>query len=264
MLSMLRVNFLWIIRDRFFQAILAVALLLLALVPVISYFSMRQTQELAVTLSLSFVSAILLVCSLMLGCTMIWRDLERRYSYALLSLPQSRTRYLLAKFFAVSGFLLLGAVCLALTAMLAVKLSILQYPSDIPVQWGRIFLAVLADVLKYSLLAAIAMLLTSLATSFFMPFFVSLAIFLAGSASQDVYEFVTSRYAGEFSGAARAVFKGVYYVLPNFSAFDLKLQAVYPIPFDTAHLVYLLGYYLVYLTMVLSLTDWIFSRRELV
>lgn len=261
---MIRVNLLWILRDRFFQAVLAVALLLLALVPAISYFSMRQTQELAVNLSLSFVSAILLVCSLMLGCTIVWRDLERRYSYTLLSLPQSRSDYLLAKFSAVSIFLAISASCLTLAAMLAVKLSILQYPSDIPVQWGRIVIAISADVLKYSLLAAIAILLTSFATSFFLPFFVTLAVFLAGSASQDVYEFVTSRYAGEFSENARVVFKAVYYCIPNFSAFDLKLQAVYPIPFDTTHLLYLFGYYVVYLTMILSLTVWVFSRRELV
>ena len=264
MLPLIRVNFLWILRDRFFQAILAVALLLIAMVPVISYFSMRQTQELAVTLALSFISAVLLVCSLLLGCTMVWRDLERRYSYALLSLPQARSGYLLAKFFAVAGFLLLCALCLAAAAALAVKLSILEYPSEIPVQWGRFFVAILADVLKYSLLAALAMLLTTFATSFFLPFFVTLAIFLTGSASQEVYEFVTSRYAREFSDVGRVVFKSVYYIIPNFSAFDLKLQAIYPIAFDTTHVLFLIGYHAVYLTMVLCLAIWVFSRRELV
>ncbi|HEY6837793.1 MAG TPA: ABC transporter permease subunit [Geobacteraceae bacterium] len=263
MYPFLAVNLRWILRDRILQALVAVSLFLIALVPVISSFSMRQIQELAVTMSLSFVSFILLVYALFLGSTMVWRDIERRYTYAALSLPAGRAEYLLAKFASVALFLALSAVFAGLCAFAAIALSSLKYPSPTPIQWGMISLAMGMDLLKYLLLAAIAILVTTVSTSFFMPFFASLAIFLAGSASQEVYEFVSSAHGKEMPALSRGLVKLVYYVIPNFGAFDFKLQAVYPIPFDSAHVLFALGYFLVYTTFVLALAIWLFSRREL-
>jgi ABC-type transport system involved in multi-copper enzyme maturation permease subunit len=263
MFPLLAVNLRWIVRDRVLQALLALSLFLLLLVPVISSFSMRQTQELAVTLSLSFVSLILLVFSLLLGSTMVWRDIERRYTFAVLSLPLERGTYLLAKFCSVAVFLTLSALFAGLCAAAAISISTLQYPSAIPVQWGMIALAIGMDLLKYLLLAAIAILVTTVSTSFFMPFFVTLALFLTGSASQEVYDFVASGHAGKMSSAARNIIRAVYYVLPNFGAFDFKLQAVYPIPLNHVQLLYTSGYFLLYTTLLLSLSIWVFSRREL-
>lgn len=262
MYSLLAVNLRWIIRDRTFQALLVVSMLLIMLVPVISSFSMRQTQELAVTLSLSFISFILLVFALFLGSTMVWRDIERRYTFAVLSLPSDRGTYLMAKFCTVALFLAASALLAGICSAVAIWVSILTYPSSTPVQWKMIALAVGMDLLKYMLLAAVALLVTTVSTSFFMPFFTALATFLAGSASQEVYDFINSAQGAKMSAAARALIKLVYFIIPNFGAFDFKLQAIYPIPFDAAHVSYAVCYFLLYTTLMLSLAIWIFSRRE--
>jgi ABC-type transport system involved in multi-copper enzyme maturation permease subunit len=256
------VNMRWLIRDRTLQALLVVALLLLGLVPVISSFSMRQTQEMAVTLSLSFVSFILLVYSLLLGSTMLWRDLERRYSYAVLSLPIDRGTYVVAKYCSIVIFLAGSAVFTGICSAAAIWLSRLQYPSALPVQWGMITAAFGMELLKYILFATVVLLTSTVATSFFMPFFSGLAIFLAGSSSQDVYEFVSTSAGQRMPAVSRLIIKTVYYLIPNFGAFDFKLQAVYPIPFDAVHAGYVIGYFLVYTSLALSLAIWVFSRRE--
>lgn len=263
MYPLLAVNLRWILRDRTFQALIAVSLLLIALVPVISSFSMRQTQELAVTLSLSFISFILLVFALLLGSTMVWRDIERRYTFAVLSLPKDRGTYLLAKFCSVALFLAASALLSGFCSAVAIWATTLIYPSPVPVQWWMIALAIAMDILKYTLLAAVALLITTVSTSFFMPFFTALATFLAGSASQEVYEFINSANGARMPAAARVVIKLVYFIIPNFGALDFKLQAVYPIPFDPVHLLYAVGYFLICTTLILSLAIWIFSRREI-
>jgi Cu-processing system permease protein len=97
-----------------------------------------------------------------------------------------------------------------------------------------------------------------------MPFFTSLAAFLAGSASQEVYEFITSINGEKIPAAGRVIAKVVYYVIPNFGAFDTKLQAVYPIPLDPLLVLYAIGYFLLYTTFALALAIWIFSKREIV
>lgn len=250
-------------RDRILQALLALSLFLITLVPVISDLSMRQNQEIAVSLSLSFISFILLTFTLFLGSTLLWRDIERRYTYSILSLPVSRGEYLLAKFGSISIFLVLCSLIAGVSAVAAILVSIIKYPSATPVQWGMIFLVIGMDLLKYLLLAAISILVTTVSTSFFMPFFVSLAIFLAGSASQEVFEFLASSAGMKMSTLARSLIKGVYYIIPNFSAFDFKLQAIYPIPFDSVQLKYSLAYFAVYIAIVLLAAIWQFSRREL-
>lgn len=97
MYPLLTINLRWILRDRTFQALISVSLFLIILAPIISSFSMRQIQEFSVTLALSFNSFILLVFSLLLGSTMVWRDIERRYAFSVLSLPMDRGTYLMAK-----------------------------------------------------------------------------------------------------------------------------------------------------------------------
>lgn len=263
MQTFLALNLRWIIRDRILQALAAVSLFLVMLVPAISAFSMRQTQELAVTLSLSFVSFALLIFALSLGSTIVWRDIERRYTYSVLSVPLDRGSYILAKFSAVAIFLVMAALFIGVCSYIAIFISSIQYPSQIPVQWGMIAIAIVMDTLKYILLAAIAILVTTISTSFFMPFFTSIAIFLAGSASQEVYDFVISENGTKISLGSRFLAKCVYFVLPNFSSFNFKLQAIYPIPFDMVQIGYVSAYFIVYTALILSAAVWIFTRREL-
>jgi len=148
-------------------------------------------------------------------------------------------------------------------AFIAIAYTSMQYPSPIPVQWGMIVLAIFMDTLKSLLLAALAILVTTVSTSFFMPFFTSISIFLAGSASQDVYDFVSSASGAKMSATVRFLSKIVYYILPNFTAFNFKLQAIYPIPFDIVQISYVTLYFLVYTAVTLSAALLIFSRREL-
>ena len=263
MYPLLALNLRWILRDRTFQALLAVSLLLIMLVPVISSFSMRQSQELAVTLSLSVISFIQLVFALLLGSTMVWRDIERRYTFAVLSLPKDRGSYLMAKFCSLALFMAASALIATACAGLAIWVTSVMYPSSVPVRWSMIALAVGMDLLKYLLVAAVALLVTTVSTSFFMPFFTTLATFLAGSASQEVYEFVNSTHGAKMPALGRALVNVVYFIIPNFEAFDFKLQATYPIPFDAVHALYAVCYFVVYAGLLLSLATWMFSRREI-
>jgi hypothetical protein len=113
------------------------------------------------------------------------------------------------------------------------------------------------------LLAAVAVLLSAVSTSFFLPFFGTLAIYLAGSASQEVYEYVTGQYVDEISTMALSAIKVVYYLLPNFAAFNFKVHAVYALPITGEAILLPLGYAVTYTGILLTLAVWIFSRRQL-
>ncbi len=236
---------------------------MLFLVPSFSSFSMRQVQELAITLSLSTISMVLLVMTLLLGSSSIWRDIERRHTASILTLPISRDSYLLAKFLSIAIFIVLAGVVLAAAAAVMISLAATQYPSDLPLAWGNIVLAIGADVLKYLLLSAVAVFFSAVSTSFYLPFFATLVVYLAGSASQEVFEYVSGQFAQQIDPAQVAVIKGVYYLLPNFSAFDFKVHAVYALQVSSQAFLFPLCYAIVYGGIVLGAAVWVFNRREL-
>lgn len=251
------------IRDRLVQILLAFALLIFLVVPALSLFSMRQVQELSVTLSLSAISAILLLLTVILGSSSVWRDLDRRYLASILGLPISRTSYILGKFGAIVVFILAGSVVLGLVASAGIALLSAQYPSETPVRWVQIWVAVLSDGVKCVLVAAVAILFSSLSTSFYLPFVATLAIYFCGSASQTVFEYVTGAYGKNLSALSRSIVTSVYYLLPNFSAFDFKIQAVYAVPIGIRDIGYTVGYFFIYTAIILMLAVWAFNRREL-
>ena len=262
MLQVFQVALKGIFRDRIFQGIMFAALLLF-LIPAISTLSMRQVTALAISLSLGLVSFIQLLLAVFLGGTSLWRDIERRYSYSILGLPLSRNSYLLGKFLAVAIFILLVAVLLGSISMGLSFWVAGAYPPDQPVVWVYVTLAVFFDALKYILLVAVGFLLSTFSTSFFLPVFGTIIFFMVGSATQEVYAFINSAAAQQLPALVKTAANALYYVLPNFSAFDLKVHAIYAVPPDINGLTLTFCYFLVYTGILLTLACVSFSHREM-
>lgn len=262
MISIMAITLKGIFRDRVFHGIIVVALLL-PLIPVISQLSMRQVTELSITLSLSLISCIMLLLAVFLGGTALWKDIERRYTYSVLSLPFTRSSYLLGRFCGTALFMLLASLVLGSVAILVVWLVSTGVPPDRPVVWGNFILAVFFDAVKYILLVAIAVLFATVSSSFFLPIFGTISAFFVGSSSQQVYDYVNSPQAKSTSLFLRKFTSMLYYFLPNFSAFDLKVNAIYGLPLRTNGILLSICYAVIYGGIVLALAATIFTRREM-
>jgi ABC-type transport system involved in multi-copper enzyme maturation permease subunit len=252
-----------ILRDRVLHALAVAAAVMFLLVPVFSFFSMRQVQELSISLALSSLSFILLVFSVLYGASSIWRDVERRCTAMLFGMPVTRGSYLLGKFLGVALFILCCTALLATVSYLVISWSAAQYPADIPVAWVTVMVAVAAAGLKYVLLVAVALLFSSLSTSFFLPVFGTLAIYFAGGAAQEVMEFVSGAFGQQLSPLSKAVIQACYYLLPNLAIFDFSVEAIYALSVAPERLIATLAYFAIYTSILLSLAVWCFSRREL-
>lgn len=262
--TMLVKNFLRaILRDRVLHAVMGVGVVMLLLAPSLSSFSMRQVQELAITLSLSSVSVVMLVSAVLLGSVSVWRDVERRFTTSLLTLPYSRTVYLVSKYISIALFLLMSTFLLGACSAIVVKLAAMRYPSDIPIHWANIVMALYSGLLKYLVLTAFALLLSSLSTSYYLPFFGVIAIYFCGNASQEVYEYVTGAFGGDFSPLVKQVVAGAYYLLPNLSAFDFQIHAVYGLSIVFLDWLWLTCYAMIYSGILLGIAVFAFGRRQL-
>jgi len=263
LLCHLRISLVWALRDRLLHAVLGASALLLLLAPVFSSLSMRQVQESALTLTLSASSFVLVILALQLGSGAVYRDVERRYAASVLTLPTSRGAFILGRFGGIAIFLILCATVFALLTALVVPLVASLNPSDRGVAWSTVALAFGLDASRAILLAACALLLSTISTSLHLPFFSAIGLYLAGTASQQVYEYLSGPMGERQIVAVRWSAEVLYYLLPNFSAFDLHLQAIYGLPVTLNDALTTFAYFLVYTALLLVASVMIFERREL-
>ncbi len=252
-----------IFRDRIFQGIMALSVLFL-FIPSAASLSMRQVVELSTTLSLSLISFIMLLLAVFLGATSIWKDIERRYTFSVLSLPISRSTYLLGRFLGIAIFMLITALFLGSIAMISIKVASLIYPPARPLLWSAIVAAIFFDALKYIVVVAVAMMLATVSTSFFLPIFGSVSTYLVGTITQQVYDYLQTPSAQKaVSAAVRNVAQLLYYLVPNLNSFDLKVNAIYAIPLNPSGLFLTVIYFVVYIGILLAVSAILFGRREM-
>lgn len=249
------------LRDKVFQGIMVISSLFLV-VPAISNISIRQISEMSISLSLSLVSFVLLLLAVFLGGTTLWRDIERRYTYSVLGLPISRADYLLGRFIGVALCLILAAVVLSIGAILAITIVANSYPPDRPIIWLNILMALSFDTLKYILLVALAFLFSSVSTSFFLPVFGTISFFWLGTVSQQVYDYLHSPLGADTEPLVLNAATILYYIIPNFTSFNLKSQAIYSLDLSLNGIYLTGGYFVLLTTILLTLACKIFSRRE--
>jgi len=250
------------LRDKVFHGIMAVSALFLV-IPSVSAISLRQYTEMSISLSLSLVSFILLLLAVFLGGTTLWRDIERRFTFSVLGLPISRSQYLLGRFIGIVLCIMLSTAVLSVCAFVVIKLVSGGYPPDRPVRWLNIMLALTFDMLKYILLVALAFLFSSLSTSFFLPVFGAISFFWIGTVSQQVYNYLYSPLSQGLSPFYKYAAGVLYYLIPNFTAFDLKSQAIYSLDISVSGLGLTTGYFITVTSIILTIACHIFSRREL-
>jgi ABC-type transport system involved in multi-copper enzyme maturation permease subunit len=250
-----------ILKDRLFLMILSF-ILVYAFIPVFSYFSMRQLQEISITMSISLNSFILLILSLFGSIYTIWRDIERKYTFTMLSYPIKRVSYIIGRYVGfVIILLIITLINLGLGAI-AIKISAGFYKSQLPIIWSNIVIAYLFSFMKYSIVLALGFLFASFSTSFFTPVFSTIAIFLAGNSIQGIYDYLMKE-SDKMASYLKSIVSFFYYILPNLSAFDMTSYAAYSLKINSNSILFSIGYFILYISVVMCIAVLIFNKRDL-
>ncbi len=250
-----------VFRDRVFLIITGSLILYLA-VPVFGLLSMKNVFEISVTLSLTLNSFILLMLSILGGVATVWRDMEKKYVYTLLSIPLSREAYILGRFFGFS-LIMLFFTLLNFLITLAISSITAKVVSDVTFSALILFIAFFLSYLKFTLLMMICFLFSVVSTSFFLPFFATIAIFLLGNASQGIYDAIFLAKEVDYPEFFKILIKILYFILPNLSTFDFTIYASYGIDLEVKKFFLAVVYFLLYFLIVLSGTLIIFKKKNL-
>ena len=238
------------VRDRVLAGILVGGLVLLGLTRVGSALAMGEDLRLTVDLGLSSISLLGLLVILLVGTSLVAKEIERKTIFNLLSRPLPRPIYLLGKWVGLSGALALVA-CVLGTA-LSLIVSALGAGHHVPAIAQATYLA----ILELALLTSLAVLFSALSTPVLSALY-TLGFFLAGQWCDDV-----RRFASQLPPGLREVLATVADVLPNLPLFNMRALAAHGDTTGLAHLGLATGYAALYCACVLALASAAFESRD--
>jgi ABC-type transport system involved in multi-copper enzyme maturation permease subunit len=251
------------VRDKVLYNLVLFAILLIGASYLLGQLTAGQDVKIIKDLGLSAISLFGLFIAVFIGIGLVSKEVERRSIYSLVSKPIRRYQLVLGKYIGLTLTLAVNVAIMA--AALYVVLGYMSWGVSPEIQraWG-------APGLDPALLKAIGlilvelMLVTSIAlffSTFSSPMLsaaCTFGLFIVGHFSGDLRNF---QDVVDSPGAARLA-RGLYWVLPNLSPFDVKADVVHGIPVTARYMGLTIAYASLYIAMLLVISSLIFSRRD--
>jgi len=237
-------------RDRMVAGLLGAGALLLVATQIIGPLALGEDSRLTVDLGLSGISILGFLMVLLVGTSLVAKEVERRTIYNLLSRPISRHGYLIGKWLGLVAALWLVAVCLGM------GLGVLMLVNGAGGQIPAIAQAVYLAALELAVMTSIAVLFSALSTPALSALY-TLGVFVVGQWSYDLRAF-----AAEFPDSLRALVGWIANVAPNLPIFNMRTLAAGGELTSFAHLGLASLYALVYCICILGLASAAFESRE--
>jgi ABC-type transport system involved in multi-copper enzyme maturation permease subunit len=252
-LAIVRNTFREAVRDRVLYNLILFALLLIGSAIFIGELSAGQEAKIVVDLGLSAMLLFGAFIAIFVGVGLVYKEIERRTLYAILSKPIGRGQFLLGKYLGLNLTLLVNVVVMGIGVMLALLYTQRAWDPLAVKIWPAILL-IYFELLIVTAIAIVFSSFSSPALSALLSFF----IFVVGHFSSDLRALSDSAA----STPARWIFRGLYYLLPNFSNFSAITAIAHGVTPDARTVVGAIVYGVLYVAALLSVAVLIFRRRN--
>jgi ABC-type transport system involved in multi-copper enzyme maturation permease subunit len=241
------------VRDRVLYNLVLFVLLLTAGAIFLGEISGGQEAKIIVDLGLSAMLLFGVFIAIFVGVGLVYKEIERRTLYAILSKPIGRGQFLVGKYLGLCLTLLVNVLIMGLGVSLALVYVRRGWDPAVVRIWPAIFLI----YLELTIMTGVALLFSSFsspALSALLTFFV----FIIGHFSADLKSLANTNS----SVFARWLFRSLYYLLPNLSNFSLITAAAHGLMPDTRSVLLGTLYAFAYVVVLLAAATLIFSRRN--
>lgn len=252
------------VRDRVLYAIGAFALLLVAASVLIGQITAGQDVKIIKDLGLATIELAGVLMTVFIGVGLVAREIERRSIHSLLAKPLPRWEFIVGKY---SGLVLTVFVNVAaMTVALYLMLAWMNWTSPVAIQksWDapaldvRLLISVLLILAELALLTAIALFFSTFSSSALWSVVFTLGLYVTGLESADLRNFGNIVEAPIMAHVVSAI----GWIVPAFSAFDVKLQVVHGIQVPAGYVIHTLLYAAIYIVVAIAAAIGVFSRRE--
>lgn len=241
------------VRDRVLFAIAAFALLLVAASVLIGQITAGQDVKIIKDIGLATLELAGVLMAVFIGVGLVSREIERRSVYSLLAKPVHRWEFVAGKYLGLVGTIIVNL--LLMTAALFLVLAWLEkgMPNLVLLKAVVLILAELA------LLTAVALFFSTFSSSGILSAGLTLGVWVVGLFSEDLRGFSAIVSSSVIGSLVRAV----GFIVPAFSAFDIKAEVVSgrpPVPWG--YVAMTIAYAACYAGALVGASMAIFSRRE--
>jgi len=241
------------VRERVLYNLVVFACLMMGAAILLGSISVGVEQIILINLGLTAISTFGLLMAIFIGIGLVSKEIERRTIYNILSKPLRRSEFILGKY---SGLLLTLFVNTAImTAGFYAALGIEK--RGLELHDLALLVTIYFILLQFAITVAIAIFFSCISTPVLSAVF-TFSIVVIGNFSNDIQSF------GQESQSALVakITAALYYVLPNFTNFNLIRQAAHGVRIPGYLIVANTCYALLYVTVVIAGAVLIFEERE--
>src|SRR3989440_5313821 len=225
------------VRDRVLYNLVVFALLLIAGAILLGATSAGQEAKIIVDMGLSAILLFGVFIAIFVGVGLVYKEIERRTLYAILSKPIGRGEFLLGKYLGLCLTLLVNVAIMGV----GLSLALIYVKRGWDPLVARIWPAVLLTYVELMILTGVAMLFSSFsspALSALLTFFV----FVIGHFTDDLKTLSQSAP----SMPTRWFFAGLYYLLPNLANYNAITAAAHGLSPELSFLIATIAYGVIY------------------
>jgi len=238
------------IRDRILYSLLVFALAMIGGSVILSRLSVGGETKIIKDLGLAAIGLVGILIAIFIGVGLVYKEIERRTLYTIITKPIRRADFILGKFFGLTLTLAVNV------AIMAAGLLLLASAMEARLTW-ELLLPVTLTFVKLMVVTAIAVLFSSFSTPTLSAIF-TLALVAVGSLAEDL-----KLFAATFGGPVlQTAVTALYLVLPNLASLDLGNAVVHGRPVPAAAAWLAAGYGLAYVAALLAGAVWIFQYRD--
>jgi Cu-processing system permease protein len=251
------------VRDRVLYSIVAFAVILVAASLLIGQITAGQDLKIIKDLGLATIELAGILMAVFIGIGLVAREIDRRSIYSLLAKPLPRWEFIVGKYLGLVLTILVnvGLMTVAFYAVLA-WIGWLS-PEHVRTSWEApaldpaLLLSIALIAAELALLTAVALFFSTFSSSALMSLVFTLGLWVAGVLSEDL------RHFGDFVvSPAVPVVQAIGWVVPAFSAFDIKGLVVHGHVVSARLVAWRLAYGAIYSAVAVGAAIVIFSRRE--
>ncbi|MFW6136537.1 MAG: ABC transporter permease [Candidatus Aminicenantaceae bacterium] len=240
------------IRDRILYLLLFFAVAGLAFSRFLALITVGDRVRIILDVGLASISLVGVLMAILMGTGLVYKEIDKRTVYTLLSKPIHRYQFLLGKFFGLTATLL---VMVALMSLIFFIIAWLHGASiGFPMLTALLFIFV-----ELGLITAVAMMFSCFSTPILSSIY-ALAFYLIGHLSWGMKAFLEKMEPGLGKAAVQALFV----LLPDLENFNFRTEVVHGLDIPFGILLPSLGYGVVYTAFLLLLAMAIFRRRDFI
>ena len=199
------------------------------------------------------VSVSAVVFAVITGASLLYKELERKTIFNILSKPVKRWEFIIGKFL---GMFCTQIVFLTLSSLiLCIFASLYDGHFDTNLIIATAFIA-----LELLIICAATLFFSALVATPSLNGLFSLGLFLAGRSVDYILSFIEQQ--GTANAPISYILKGVYYILPHLPQLNISNQAVFGSIPSLSYAYWSSLYAITYASVLLILASILFSRRE--